>query len=489
LFKTKADQIETPIVQNKVTPEYTHSFKKWSPELGPVLGNQVYTAVYDTDNPTLNSYTITWMNWNGEVLKTDENVPYGTTPSYTGETPRRDNEAGVVYTFDHWTPNVVPVEGNDSYTAVYNSEIFYHVTVVPRSGMMKTSGSGAEEQDVHENSEINTVIYTADNDHYFPAAYYVEPVNGISVTRDSDKQVSVSGTPNANTRIILGDPALISENTVSDPILSIEEGSYVGPQSVVIQSDTDGAEIWYTTDGSDPSDPNNPNRKKYADEILITENTTITVVAVKDEMYPSRVITVNITIEEEPEPMELNVVIHHITGTGEKGIPGDINQGTMPMTIIIKSGDDELTRAVVEMDYKDGDQKIELTALFNKIITDLAPGVQTVEIKGLPSEITGIEPLLKKYKLTWKAWINNEGGITIDIIWDDGSVVKTETLVVYALPEDEVGAYALLKDGTKEYLIFHTYDICMKYLGEDELCRGYEHCYHKVPPYEINWMK
>ena len=47
------------------------------------------------------------------------------------------------------------------------------------------------------------------------------------------------------------------------------------------------------------------------------------------------------------------------------------------------------------------------------------------------------------------------------------------------LPEDEIGSYVLHNDGTKEYLIFHTYAICIKYLGSDELCRGFERCYHK----------
>ena len=47
------------------------------------------------------------------------------------------------------------------------------------------------------------------------------------------------------------------------------------------------------------------------------------------------------------------------------------------------------------------------------------------------------------------------------------------------LPEDEIGAYTLLEDGTKEYLLFHTYDICMAWLANDALCAGPEKCYHK----------
>ena len=50
---------------------------------------------------------------------------------------------------------------------------------------------------------------------------------------------------------------------------------------------------------------------------------------------------------------------------------------------------------------------------------------------------------------------------------------------IVILPEDETGAYSIREDGTKEYLLFQTYDICMAWLGSDELCRGHERCYHK----------
>lgn len=56
---------------------------------------------------------------------------------------------------------------------------------------------------------------------------------------------------------------------------------------------------------------------------------------------------------------------------------------------------------------------------------------------------------------------------------------QPEEPVVYALPEDEIGAYVLLPDGTKEYLLFHTYAICMDWLRSDELCSGPERCFHK----------
>ena len=90
--------------------------------------------------------------------------------------------------------------------------------------------------------------------------------------------------------------------------------------------------------------------------------------------------------------------------------------------------------------------------------------------------------MLQKYRLSYKASFKDV--INIYVTWNDGRTSEPERIKVYALPEDEIGAYRLHKDGTKEYLLFHTYDICMRWLGSDELCRGYERCFHKESPYE-----
>ena len=100
--------------------EHTYTFSGWTPEIQPVTGEAVYTAVF-TD--TINTYTVTWKNWDGTVLETDENVEYGTTPEYNGATPTKTGDAQYSYTFKGWSPAVDTVTGDITYTAVFEETV------------------------------------------------------------------------------------------------------------------------------------------------------------------------------------------------------------------------------------------------------------------------------------------------------------------------------------------------------------------------------
>ncbi|MGL6201575.1 MAG: hypothetical protein ACRC3H_21880, partial [Lachnospiraceae bacterium] len=78
----------------------------------------------------------------------------------------------------------------------------YSVQISAGSHMTKKSDSGEEEQTVTSGSSITKVVYEAEDGYYFPEDYSVGE-NGITVTRDSATQITVSGTPEANTQIAL----------------------------------------------------------------------------------------------------------------------------------------------------------------------------------------------------------------------------------------------------------------------------------------------
>ena len=75
-------------------------------------------------------YTVTWKNWNGDVLETDT-VAADATPSYDGATPVRPQDANNTYTFAAWddgtttyvlgVDDLPPVTGDVTYTATFTA--------------------------------------------------------------------------------------------------------------------------------------------------------------------------------------------------------------------------------------------------------------------------------------------------------------------------------------------------------------------------------
>jgi uncharacterized repeat protein (TIGR02543 family) len=131
--------LETDKVKENTTPtydgatptkaadaQYTYTFKGWTPAIAPATTDATYTATYTA---TVNKYTITWKNEDGTVLETDNNVPYGETPTYNGATPTKTATAQYTYTFNAWTPAISTVTGNAIYTATFTETINqYQVT-------------------------------------------------------------------------------------------------------------------------------------------------------------------------------------------------------------------------------------------------------------------------------------------------------------------------------------------------------------------------
>ena len=69
-----------------------------------VTRNAEYYAVF---SEIANTYTITWMNYDGTLaLETDENVPYGSAPSYNGSEPTKPSTAQYSYSFIGWATSV-----------------------------------------------------------------------------------------------------------------------------------------------------------------------------------------------------------------------------------------------------------------------------------------------------------------------------------------------------------------------------------------------
>ncbi len=152
---------ETP--QKAGDAQYSYTFKNWSPEIKPVTANTSYYAQFTS---TVNKYTVTWKNWDGQVLETDTDVPYGTYPHFDGNQPSKPSDAQYTYTFSNWSPALSNVSGDVEYVAQFNSVVNkYQVR------FLNYDGSLLQEKSVDYGTSVTYTGATPTRDHQNHKSY------------------------------------------------------------------------------------------------------------------------------------------------------------------------------------------------------------------------------------------------------------------------------------------------------------------------------
>ena len=182
----------TPVKES--TDQATYTFSGWSPSVAPVTGDITYTAQF---TEAVKTYTVTWKNYNGTVLETDENVPYGTTPSYDGATPARTSHGSDTYVFSGWAPTIKQVTADVTYTArfVKNTKAY---TITWLDG----DGNRIKTETVLENV---MPAYTGETPTKTATAQYTYTYNGtwtpgvVAATEDATYTANFDSTVNTYT--------------------------------------------------------------------------------------------------------------------------------------------------------------------------------------------------------------------------------------------------------------------------------------------------
>ena len=183
--------------------------------------------------------------------------------SYLGASAGNVSFSGDTMTVTGINAKTVTIQGkNSKYATIGSIDVYYDVpdeysvTINPGSNMTKTDGSGAASQ-TGLSGAMTDVVYTADAGYYFPTDYSVAEVNGITVTRDSYTQITVSGTPTADAEITL--PAPTQKTTPDAPTTAAatdcttadnNDGKLTGVTTEMEYKKSDAAD-WAAGTGSD----------------------------------------------------------------------------------------------------------------------------------------------------------------------------------------------------------------------------------------------
>lgn len=147
---------------NAADAQYTYAWGSWTIPAATVSGDVTVTANFTA---TLNPYTITWVVGEDE---TEQTFLYGEMPT------RADPAAPEGYVFQKWTPVLVPVTGDATYTAVFIVEVPVQVTFVLSPGSYLSPASQSLVQTKYVGLTYGEMPHVARSNYTF-IGWFTEP--------------------------------------------------------------------------------------------------------------------------------------------------------------------------------------------------------------------------------------------------------------------------------------------------------------------------
>ena len=243
------------------TPQYAFTFSNWVPALSSVTGDAIYTASYTSE---VRKYTITWANYDGTPIEVDENLPYGTVPSFNSGTPTRESTRGVDYTFSGWSPSVEFAQRDVTYIAQYSKTGYFSfdkINYEMEDGYSLSDIEGAPWINSNIQGEIDKIKKPALQDDFYSSVNYEDiKYNGKGAFEWCESDVNnafqriyfgfgLEGTTNgavANT--IYNNVASATANNLSNYLSNLNVDTYLSSKEV-FATDSSLLQLTPVTDG------------------------------------------------------------------------------------------------------------------------------------------------------------------------------------------------------------------------------------------------
>ncbi len=146
------------------------------------------------------TYTIKWVDQDGNVLETDENVKPGTIPEFNSQIPTKVSDESYEYNFRSWYPVVLPAAGDVTYVTDYTP---IRIVKDPEGG-------------IKENWYESTIEWVMQNKNKF---LFSVPGGGVICTV-FNKLFNAVGVDTLNSK----DPFTDIKDTISELEESVQEG-------------------------------------------------------------------------------------------------------------------------------------------------------------------------------------------------------------------------------------------------------------------------
>ena len=166
-----------------------------------IVDNEIYTnLLYSKWIPK--KYTVTWKNYDGTILEIDEDVSYGSIPSYDGDVPVRDG-----YVFQNWYSagnNISPVTGDIVYTANFIQKVpqsIAYTTHVENIGWQDYVMDGKMAGTSHRSLRLEGVKIKLNNQKYAGDILYRTHIENVGWENDFKKNNEMSGTSGRSLRL------------------------------------------------------------------------------------------------------------------------------------------------------------------------------------------------------------------------------------------------------------------------------------------------